>query len=67
MAFEIEFNIFTIFASCRYFERPCPPRDIVDLYVDRLRIAVMQASHHKGPEQRVVVEFRHDVYKQFFN
>ena len=66
MAFEIKFNIFTIFASCRYFERPCPPKDLVDLCVDRLRIAVVDALRHKGPEQRVVVEFCHDVYKYLF-
>ena len=66
MAFEIKFNIFTIFASCRYFERPCPPKDLVDLCVDRLRIAVMEALRHKGPEQRVVVEFCHEVYKYLF-
>ena len=45
--FEIKFKMFTIFASCRYFEKHCRPK--------RLRITVIEALCGKGPQQRVVV------------
>ena len=35
--------------------------------VDRMRVSLLDALRHKGPEQRLTFEFRHDVYEYLFN
>jgi hypothetical protein len=35
--------------------------------VDKMRIEVMLALKHKAPEQKLTLEFRHDVYGFLFN
>jgi len=31
-----------------------------------MRVSLLDALRHKGPEQRLTLEFRHDVYKYLF-
>ena len=33
----------------------------------QLCVSLMDALRHKGPEQRLTLEFQHDVYKCLFN
>ena len=40
---------------------------MVQQCVDRLRMTVLDGLRHKGPEQRIVLEFRHDVFKYLFH
>ena len=49
-----------------YFEKPDPPFDVVQQCVDRLRMAALEVLRHKGPEQRILLAFRHDVFKFLF-
>ena len=51
----------------RYFERPGPSVDIVQECVDRLRREILDALWHKGPEQKLSIEFRHDVFQFLFH
>lgn len=59
------FLTFAIFH--RYFKEPNPPLDLVQSSVDRLRMAALDALRHKGAEQRISLEFRHDVFRYLFN
>lgn len=40
--------------------------EIVETCVDRMRREVMDALGHKGPEQRLSIEFRQDIFKFLF-
>ena len=50
----------------RNFDSPRPERDIVQSCVDRMRLTLLEALKHKGPEQKVCLEFQHDVFKYLF-
>lgn len=50
----------------RYFEKPNPSVGDIQQCVDTLRREILDALRHKGPEQRVSIQFRHDVYKSLF-
>lgn len=50
----------------RNFDSPRPEGDIVQSCIDRMRFALLEALKHKGPEQKVSLEFRHDVFKYLF-
>ena len=45
----------------RNFDSPRPEGDIVQSCIDRMRLTLLEALKHKGPEQKVCLEFRHDV------
>ncbi|XP_028418649.1 chromobox protein homolog 8-like [Dendronephthya gigantea] len=53
-------------ASLRYFENPKPHTNDVIECVDRLRKEVVASLKHRWPEQKLTVEFRHDVYNYLF-
>ena len=40
---------------------------MIEEFVDRMRVSLMDALRHKGPEQRLTLEFQHDVYKYLFH
>jgi hypothetical protein len=50
----------------RYFENPNPEEGIIINEVGRLRIAVTQALKAPRTRQRIVVEFRQDVFQHIF-
>ena len=58
-------TIYTLYT--RYFERPDPSVDIVQKCVDRLRREILDTLRHKGPEQKLSIEFRHDVFQFLFH
>ena len=41
--------------------------DIVQKCVDRLRREILDTLRHKGPEQKLSIEFRHDVFQFLFH
>ncbi|KAJ7327834.1 hypothetical protein OS493_026113 [Desmophyllum pertusum] len=49
-----------------YFASPRPELAVVQENLDRLRHCVLDCLRHKYPEQRMTVEFRHDVFKYLF-
>ncbi|CAB4040849.1 Hypothetical predicted protein [Paramuricea clavata] len=49
-------------ASLRYFANPHPAPTIVEECLDRLRAMVMVALKHEWSEQKITLEFSHDVY-----
>ena len=51
---------------CRYFESPKPPLDIVQNYVDNLRVTLLETLRHKGAVLSVSLEFRHNIFKHLF-
>ncbi|CAB3981177.1 Hypothetical predicted protein [Paramuricea clavata] len=53
-------------ALLRYFEKPDPSQDVVLDCVDRLRREILSCLKRKGPQQRISIDFRHDVYKFLF-
>ncbi|CAB4031911.1 Hypothetical predicted protein [Paramuricea clavata] len=53
-------------ALLRYFEKPDPSQDVVLDCVDRLWREIMSCLKRKGPQQRISIDFRHDVYKFLF-
>lgn len=50
----------------RYFSKPSPSSNVVEECVDRLRTAIMSSLKHRWPEQKVTIEFRHDVFVFLF-
>lgn len=46
---------------CSYFESPKPGKEIIGECVDRMRVSLLDVLRHRGPEQRLTLEFRHDV------
>ena len=57
--------IFIYFSRNFNFLRP--EGDIVQSCIDRMRLTLLEALKHKGPEQKVCLEFRHDVFKYLFH
>lgn len=51
----------------RYFASPKPELAIIQQNVDRLRHGILECLRHKSPEQRITMEFRHDVFKYLFH
>ena len=51
----------------RYFASPKPELAIIQENVDRLRHGILECLRHKSPEQRITMEFRHDVFKYLFH
>ncbi|XP_046863235.1 LOW QUALITY PROTEIN: uncharacterized protein LOC124456980 [Xenia sp. Carnegie-2017] len=50
----------------RYFKEPNTAMEIVQSCVDRLRMTALIAQKRQGSEQRISIDFRHDVFQYLF-
>ena len=55
-----------LLSVCSYLESPKRGKEIIEECVDRMRVSLLDALRHKGPEGRLTLEFRDVVYKYLF-
>ena len=58
---------FILHNFCSDLNSPKLGKDMIEEFVDRMCVSLMGALRHKGPEQRLTLEFQHDVYKYLFH
>ena len=58
---------FILHNFCSYLNSPKLGKDMIEECVDRICVSLMDALRHKGQEQRLTLEFQHDVYKYLFH
>lgn len=59
-------NLLMFIYFSRNFDSPRPEGDIVQSCINRMRLTLLEALKHKCPQQKVCLQFRHDVFKYLF-